>query len=141
MFSGLNSIVNSINNYITLKTLGISSIILSTQLCINFASYYFTYDFSFYNILHINLSLWIFLILQINLLELLPGKLYYGPKSQDSRQILPEYKENGVKAFIVTCLFTQMCISKGVLNPLIIYFNMGILCSILNERLVASLIK
>lgn len=132
MFPRLNSIVNRINSYITSKTLGISSIILSTQLCINLASYYCTFNFSLKNMTYIILSIWVFLILQINLLELLPGNVYNGPKSQDSRQIVPEYKENGVKAFIVTCLFTQLCISKGVLNPLTIYFNIGILWGLLN---------
>ena len=81
IFPRLNSIVNKINNYITLKTLGISSIILSTQLCVNLASYYCTYDFSLKNMSYINLSIWIFLVLQINLLELLPGEIYNGPKS------------------------------------------------------------
>lgn len=114
------------------RTYSISLIILSTQLWINFTSYYYTNVFSMESVLYINNRLLLFFLFQITLLEFLPGNKYCGPIPTDNRQITPVYKENGVKSFILTCLITQFCISIDVLNPLVIYFNVGIVWGLLN---------
>ena len=128
----LNNWINNIKSFCTLKTLGITSIILLTQLYVNIGIYYNTYSFSIENILYINLNILLFISLQINLYYLVPGNIYNGPISQDNRQDIPVYKENGIKSLIITCLLTQYFINNDIINPLTIYFNMGILWGLLN---------
>jgi hypothetical protein len=65
-------------------------------------------------------------------LTFLPGKYYYGPKSTDNRQILPIYKENGVKAFLLTCISTSIFCKYKIINYVIIYNNIYILWLSLN---------
>ena len=127
-----SNLINNIKSFCTFKTLSITSIFLLTQLYINIGTYYNIDSFSLGNILYINLNILLFISLQINLYYLLPGNIYNGPKSQDYRQIVPVYKENGIKSLIITCLLTQYFINCKIINPLIIYNNIGILWLILN---------
>lgn len=62
----------------------------------------------------------------------LPGKYYSGPKPLDKRQITPIYKENGVKAFIITTIITQLLCQYDLLDYEFIYNNIDILWLSLN---------
>ena len=115
--------------------LGIFSIILGTQYSVIISSCFLNISNSsfnhFINFITINLYIFGFILLQVLFLNL-PGKKYIGPTSSDLRQIVPYYKENGVKAFLLTNLLTQFMINYKIINPLKIYENIGILLLSLN---------
>ena len=121
------------------KILSILFIICSTQVCVLTSPYTICYinkcinnsNNLFNDIIKIQLYIYLFILFQYKL-TFLPGKYYYGPKSTDNRQILPIYKENGVKAFLLTCISTSIFCKYKIINYVIIYNNIYILWLSLN---------
>ena len=75
--------------------------------------------------------IWLFASSQYFLMYL-PGEYYSGPKPLDKKQITPIYKENGVKAFIITTMITQLLCQYNLLDYQFIYNNIDILWLSLN---------
>ena len=75
--------------------------------------------------------IFIFILFEFILLKLLPGDRYYGPVTEKGNR--PEYKSNGLLAFITTLgLFSLLTFYFNLFSASIIYDHFGELISALN---------
>lgn len=73
----------------------------------------------------------VFLLFQLALMRLLPGKIYYGPTTAKGN--VPVYKANGVLAFLTTILTFYFCsFYFHFFSPTIIYDHFGEILGALN---------
>lgn len=66
----------------------------------------------------------VFALLQLLLMRVLPGKRFLGPVTANGN--VPEYKANGVPAFVTTLgLFAGLSWGLGLFSPTVVYDNFG----------------
>ncbi len=75
--------------------------------------------------------IFIFMLVEFTLMVILPGKKWQGPVTPQGN--IPEYKANGLLAFLVTIgLFTAATFGLHLCSPTILYDNLGDIFGALN---------